>query len=407
MRLRPPPWENLRGKVVLLRVDFNVQVVNDAVSNPERLEASMSTIARLQEKGAITFLLSHKGRPKGHFEEKESLKPIYTYLHKTFLPTNRFFFCSSLQGPEIQALRRNLRPGDVVLLENLRFFPQEESNDPVFSALLASLGDLYINDAFSASHRAHASIEGVTAHLSSYAGPFLQKEISSLQHYLQSPDRPFMALVGGAKISSKLDLLHALVEKVDILAVGGAMASTFLLAQGLSVGQSLAEPALIPQAREIVHHARQRGCKFILPVDVVTSPACFSKEKSLVQDVATVGPERAIVDIGPGTVAVFKSFIEQARTLIWNGSLGLTEPHAFFGEGTEGLARLIVQQTQAGKLTSVVGGGDTAGLLSEWGLARGFSYVSLAGGAFLEWVEGKPLPGLTALERQSLKGRDN
>jgi len=386
---------DVTGKRVLLRADFNVPMHEGKVSDPTRIERGAVSIKELARRGAKVIVLSHFGRPKGKPAADMSLKPIAGALSEA-LGGQPVAFAEDCVGPAARAVVGRLPPGGVALLENLRFHPGEEANDPGFAKSLAALGDLYVNDAFSAAHRAHASTEGVAHLLPSAAGRLMQAELEHLAKALASPDRPLIAVVGGAKVSTKLDLLGNLVSKVDLLAIGGGMANTFLHAQGIAIGKSLAERNMAARAREILAAAAARKAEILLPVDAVVAAELVPGAAARTVAIGEVPPTGLILDIGPASVADLTQHLGQCRTLVWNGPLGAFETPPF-DAGTVAVARAAAQLTDAGKLLSVAGGGDTVAALARAGVGDRFSYVSTAGGAFLEWLEGKTLPGVAAL----------
>ena len=379
------------GKRVLLRADLNVPVHDGAIADLTRLERLTPTIRELADKQARVIVCSHFGRPKGKRDAAMSLEPVAVALARVL--GRKVTFAPDCVGPAAEQAVAALPPGGVLVLENTRFHPEEEANDPGFAAALAQLADLYVNDAFSAAHRAHASTEGVAHLLPAYAGRLMQAELQALDAALGNPVRPVAAVVGGAKISTKLDLLGNLIGRVDALVIGGAMANTFLAAQGLPVGRSLQEPDLHATARDILGRA---GAALLLPFDVVVAPALAAGVASRVVPVAAVGADDLILDIGPASVAALQSRLSDWRTLIWNGPLGAFETPPF-DAGTTALAHAVAAATNAGTLRSVAGGGDTVSALRAAGVVERFSYVSTAGGAFLEWMEGRSLPGVAAL----------
>ena len=379
------------GKRVLLRADLNVPVHDGAIADLTRLERLTPTIRELADKQARVIVCSHFGRPKGKRDAAMSLAPVAVALARVL--GRKVTFAPDCVGPAAEQAVAALPPGGVLVLENTRFHPEEEANDPGFAAALAQLADLYVNDAFSAAHRAHASTEGVAHLLPAYAGRLMQAELQALDAALGNPVRPVAAVVGGAKISTKLDLLGNLIGRVDALVIGGAMANTFLAAQGLPVGRSLQEPDLHATARGILGRA---GAALLLPFDVVVAPALAAGVASRVVPVAAVGADDLILDIGPASVAALQSRLSDWRTLIWNGPLGAFETPPF-DAGTTALAHAVAEATNAGTLRSVAGGGDTVSALRAAGVVERFSYVSTAGGAFLEWMEGRSLPGVAAL----------
>jgi phosphoglycerate kinase len=384
---------DVKGKRVLVRVDLNVPTDNGKVTDATRIERAAPTIREIAGKGGKVILLSHFGRPKGR-DPKESLKPVAEEVARVLgRPVG---FADDCIGPAAEALVAKMKPGDVVCLENTRFHRQEEQNDPAFVAALAKLGDIWVNDAFSAAHRAHASTEGLGHALPAYAGRAMQAELDALTKALEAPTRPVAAIIGGAKISSKLDLIGNLLEKVDALIIGGGMANTFLAAQGKAVGKSLCEIALLGTARDILDQAKQKGKLIVLPVDGVVAQKFEANAPSKVVDVDHVGANDMILDIGPRSVEHVVSVLARMKTLVWNGPFGAFEMEPF-DIGTIEVAEAAAELTSAGKLVSVAGGGDTVAALNAAGVADRLTYVSTAGGAFLEWMEGKPLPGVEVL----------
>ena len=384
---------DVRGKRVLLRLDLNVPTENGEVTDTTRLERVVPTIREIADKGGKVILLSHFGRPKEH-NAKDSLKPVAAKLSEVLgRPVG---FVDDCVGQRAEAAVKAMQPGEIVCLENTRFHPQEEKNDPAFVAQIAQLGDIYVNDAFSAAHRAHASTEGLAQKLPAYAGRAMQAELEALSKALEQPGRPVTAIVGGAKISTKLDLLGNLLKKVDVLIIGGAMANTFLLAQGRGVGKSLVERELLPTAQEILAKAKADKREILLPVDAVVARKFEAHAPSRVVDVTGVADDEMILDIGPRSIEQVASVLARSRTLVWNGPFGAFEMEPF-DTGTVEAAEAAAELTEAGKLVSVAGGGDTVAALNAAGAADRFTYVSTAGGAFLEWMEGKPLPGVEAL----------
>ncbi|GCD53907.1 phosphoglycerate kinase [Acetobacter pasteurianus] len=383
-----------KGKRILLRVDLNVPMKDGKVTDETRIERVVPTIRELAEKGGRVILLSHFDRPKGKVVPDMSLQPIATALATALgRPVS---FAHDCIGPDAEAAARSMQDGDILLLENTRFQPGEEKNDAGLSAALASLGDVYVSDAFSAAHRAHASTAGVAAHLPSYGGRLMQAELEALYAALENPERPVGAIVGGAKISTKLQLLENMLAKVDMLAIGGAMANTFLAAKGLQVGKSLIEKDMLDTARTIMEQAKAKNCDLILPVDVVISEDFIAGAPTQVVPVTAIPDGWMALDVGPETVKLLQSKLAGLKTLVWNGPLGVFELPPF-DEGTNAVAQAAAQLTQEGKLKTVAGGGDTVSALRHAGVLHKMSYVSTAGGAFLEWLEGKVLPGLTAI----------
>ncbi len=381
------------GKRVLVRADLNVPMQDGAVSDATRIERFAPTAAALAAKGAKVIVLSHFGRPKGR-DASQSLAPLVALLAKAV--GRPVAFADDCIGPTVEALVAKMKNGDVALLENLRFHKGEEKNDPAFVKALAALGDIYVNDAFSCAHRAHASTEGIAHVLPSAAGLSMQAELDALSKALDRPKRPVAAVIGGSKISTKLDLIGNLVSRVDILAIGGGMANTFLFAKGVSVGRSLCESDMAETARRIMADAETAGKQIVLPVDAVVAGALTDSAGAETVPIGRIPPDKMILDIGPLSVAETLRIFDGALTLVWNGPVGAFE-HAPFDVGTTALARGVAERTKAGKLMSVAGGGDTVAALAKAGAVDAFSYVSTAGGAFLEWLEGKELPGVAAL----------
>ena len=382
---------DVNDKRVLLRVDLNVPMENGKVADATRIERVAPTIAEIADKGGKVILLAHFGRPKG-FDPKDSLKPVAAEVAKVL--RRPVAFADDAVGEKAEAAVKAMKPGDILCLENTRFHKEEEKNEPGFVQKLAALGDIFVNDAFSAAHRAHASTEGLARKLPAFAGRTMQAELEALAKALEAPQKPVAAIVGGAKISTKLDLLGNLVRKVDVLIIGGAMANTFLAAQGKPVGKSLCEHDLIPTARDIL--AKAGGCEIVLPVDVVVAKEFKAHSPSRVVDVDRVASDDMILDIGPRSVEHVVSVLARTKTLVWNGPFGAFELEPF-DNGTIEVAEAAAELTEAGKLVSVAGGGDTVAALNAAGVTGRFSYVSTAGGAFLEWLEGKSLPGVEAL----------
>ena len=386
----------LEGKRVLIRVDINVPVQDGEVSDMSRIARTTPTIRDVLEAGGRPILLAHFDRPKGRRVPEMSLEQLAVPMQEALGVPVRF--CEDCVGPGPEAAARTLPEGEVLLLENTRFHPGEEANDPDFAAALARLGDIYCNDAFSAAHRAHASTAGIASHLPSCAGRLMAAELTALSRALTEPERPLMAVVGGAKVSTKLELLANLVERVDILVIGGGMANTFLAAQGRPIGRSLAEREMADTAREIMETAAQAGCEVVLPVDVVVAQdlAAGAAHETVPADAC---PEDAmILDAGAESVRRIRDALETARTLIWNGPLGAFE-YPPFDAATAAAAAKAAELSRIGKLVSVAGGGDTVAALNRADAAKDFTYISTAGGAFLEWMEGKELPGVAALSR--------
>jgi phosphoglycerate kinase len=382
----------MSGDVALVRVDFNVPMRDGLITDDTRLRAAVPTIKELQQKNAAVVLLTHFGRPKGKAIADMSLKPIVEPL--SALLGTQVQFCEDLDKPYLQA--ENLKARDVLLLENLRFKASEEKNDPAFVDILAHCGDIYVNDAFSAAHRAHASTEGLAHKLPAYAGRAMQRELEHLSAALEKPKRPVAAIVGGAKVSTKLELLSNLIEKVDALIIGGGMANTFLHAQGVNIGKSLAEKDMAGTAREILTKAESKNCAIILPVDAVVAYHFEANAPSHAYGLDAIPHDGMILDVGPQSIERIKAAIDDAATLVWNGPLGAFELRPF-DHATVVIARYVAEHTKAKKLISVAGGGDTVAALNAAHVGNALTYVSTAGGAFLEWMEGKPLPGVEAL----------
>jgi phosphoglycerate kinase len=386
---------DLNGKRALVRVDFNVPMAAGTVTDDTRLRAALPTIEALRKAGAKVILLAHFDRPKGKRVESMSLKPVAPALAK--LLGAPVAFADDSTGPVAEAAVAAMKPGDVLLLENTRFHAGEEKNDPALAAEMAKLGDLYVNDAFSAAHRAHASTEGLARVLPAFAGKSMERELDYLDRALGDPKRPVLAVVGGAKVSSKIDLLQNLVTKVNMLAVGGGMANTFLFAKGVAIGKSLCEKDLADTARAIMATAEKSGCRILLPSDVATAREFRANVEHHHVHVAHVAADDIVLDAGPETVAALTRAMDEAKTLIWNGPLGAFETPPF-DQATMAAARAAAERARHGKLIAVAGGGDTVAALNQAGVAGDFTFVSTAGGAFLEWMEGKPLPGVEALK---------
>jgi phosphoglycerate kinase len=389
---------DVTSKRVLVRVDLNVPMENGNVTDATRIDRILPTIREIAEKGGKVILLAHFGRPKGGPDEANSLKPIAPVLAQHL--SKPVAFAADCVGDVAKAAVAKLRDGDVVLLENTRFHKGEEKNAPAFVDALAELGDMYVNDAFSAAHRAHASTEGLAHKLPAYAGRTMQAELEALGKALDNPVRPVMAVVGGAKISTKLELIGNLLKKVDILAIGGAMANTFLAAGGKEIGKSLCENDLLDTARNILKEAAAGSCRIVLPIDATIAQEFKAHAASQVVDVDHVRASDMILDIGPKSVDTVCRLLKDAKTLVWNGPFGAFELEPF-DKGTVEVARAAARLTQEGALLSVAGGGDTVAALHHAGVADAFTYVSTAGGAFLEWLEGKTLPGVAALRTAS------
>ena len=386
----------LRGKKVLIRVDFNVPMTADLkVSDDKRVVESLPTIRKVLNEGGIAILMSHLGRPKGRVNMEFSLKPVADHL--SILLNMPVKFATDCVGKEVREIVDALKPGDCLMLENLRFHPEEEANDPAFSKELASLGDVYVNDAFGTAHRAHASTEGVTKFLKpSVAGYLMKKEIEYLSRALTNPGRPYVAILGGAKISGKIDVIQNLLPKIDVLVVGGGMAFTFFQAQGLEIGDSIVEQEKLPVARKVIEDMKAKHMRLILPVDCVIADKLDNDAKRKVVPVTKIPAGWRALDIGPETVKIINMEVRRAKTIVWNGPMGVFEmPN--FANGTLEVARLLSEATKAGA-TTIVGGGDSAAAVAQAGFERSISHVSTGGGASLEFLEGRILPGLAALD---------
>ncbi|HAH08707.1 MAG TPA: phosphoglycerate kinase [Alphaproteobacteria bacterium] len=384
------------GKTVLVRADLNVPMKDGVVTEAARIEQAAKTIRELSAKGAKVIVLSHFGRPEGQRNEAMSLRPLIPALEAAIGGT--VHFANDCMGAEAEAAVSGLPFGGVLLLENTRFHKGEEKNDPAMAAAMAKLGSHYVNDAFSCAHRAHASTEGLARQLPAYAGRGMQQELEALTRVLETPQRPVLAVIGGAKVSTKLELLKNLLTKVDVIVIGGGMANTFLAAQGIAVGKSLHEPAWLDTARDILREAKARDVSILLPEDVVVAKEFkpFADARTIP---ATMVPDDAmILDVGTSAIASIAARLETAKTVVWNGPLGAFETPPF-DTGTSIVARHVGMLTKVGTMISVAGGGDTQAALAQAGAEQDFTYISTAGGAFLEWLEGKELPGVAALRR--------
>jgi phosphoglycerate kinase len=388
----------VRGKRVLLRADLNVPVKDGQVTDATRIERLAPTIRELAEKGARVIVMSHFGRPEHGYDPALSLKPIVAPLAKAI--GRPVLFADDCVGEAARRIVDGLSDGGVALLENLRFHPEEEKNDRAFAASLASLGEIYVNDAFSTAHRAHASTEALAHLLPSAAGRLMQQELEALHAALGAPKRPVAAIVAGAKVSTKLKLLDFMLKKVDVLAIGGAMANTLLMAEGRTVGRSVVEKNMLDAARKILSDARSASCALILPVDAVVAPELKAGVATQTVPIDRVPEDQMILDIGPRSVAAIVQRLEQCPTLVWNGPVGAFETKPF-DAATIALAQRVAASTREGKLLSVAGGGDTVAALHAAGVVDSLTYVSTAGGAFLEWLEGRNLPGVAALKPRS------
>ncbi|HYJ43441.1 MAG: phosphoglycerate kinase [Tardiphaga sp.] len=387
---------DVKGKRVLLRVDLNVPMENGKVTDATRIERIAPTIAEIADKDGKVILLAHFGRPKGP-DPKESLRPVAAAVSKVI--GRPVAFAEDCIGDKAESAVAAMKAGDILCLENTRFHKGEENNDPAFVEALARLGDIWVNDAFSAAHRAHASTEGLGHKLPAYAGRTMQAELDALSKALEVPQKPVIAIVGGAKVSTKLVLLENLIGKVQGLVIGGAMANTFLHAQGFNVGKSLVERDMADTARRVMEKAEQKGCAIILPVDAIVAYHFAANAPSHAYGVDAIPSDGMILDIGPQSMERVKGAIDDARTLVWNGPFGAFELPPF-ERATVEAARYAAERTKAGKLVSVAGGGDTVAALNMAGVTDNLTYVSTAGGAFLEWMEGKPLPGVEVLRQK-------
>jgi phosphoglycerate kinase len=394
MAFRTLDSADLSGKRVLVRVDLNVPMENGRITDSTRIERVAPTITEISQKGGKVILLAHFGRPKGR-DPKESLKPVAADLARIL--KKPVAFADDCVGEAAENAVAAMKNGDILLLENTRFHKEEEKNDAGFVEKLAKLGDIYVNDAFSAAHRAHATTEGLAHKLPAYAGRTMQAELEALGKALDAPKRPVIALVGGAKVSTKLDLLENLITKVQALVIGGAMANTFLHAQGINVQKSLAEKDMAETARRIMAKAEDANCAIILPVDAIVAFHFQANAPSHAYGVDAIPPDGMILDVASQSIERIKGAVDDAATLVWNGPLGAFELPPF-DAGTVEVARYAAERTKAGKLVSVAGGGDTVAALNHAGVADKFTYVSTAGGAFLEWLEGRKLPGVEALK---------
>jgi phosphoglycerate kinase len=385
---------DVKGKRVLVRADLNVPVKDGVVTDATRIERQAPTIRELADKGAKVIVLSHFDRPKGKVVPSMSLKVLVQPLAQEI--AKPVAFAEDCVGPVAEKAVAALKDGDVLLLENTRFHAGEEKNDPAMAEALAKLGDIFVNDAFSAAHRAHASTSGVAHLLPNAAGRSMQSELEHLRKALGNPERPLMAVVGGAKVSTKIELLQNLVSRVDVLVIGGAMANTFLAAEGVAVGKSLHEADHLETARAIIHAATETGAVILLPTDVVVAREFKAGAAHRTAAVSDIGADEMVLDVGPASIQAFKNRLAVTKTLVWNGPFGAFETLPF-DAGTVAAAKAVAAETKNGTLLSVAGGGDTVAALAHAGVEGDFTYVSTAGGAFLEWLEGKELPGVEAL----------
>ena len=389
--------EDLTGKRILVRVDLNVPMDGAKVTDDTRLKAMLPTVLELSDRGAIVLLLSHFGRPKGEVRPDMSTAQLVLPIHR--LTGRSVRFIEDCAGPEAERAVTTMLPGNIGVLENTRFHAGEEKNDPELAKGMAALGDFYVDDSFSTAHRAHASTEGITHFLPSFAGRAMEAELKALEQALGNPERPVAAVVGGAKVSTKLAVLGHLVGKVDHLIIGGGMANTFLAARGVNVGKSLCEHDLTGEANSIFDAADKAGCTIHLPYDVVVAKEFKPNPPTRTVNVHEVAPDEMILDVGPAAVEALADVLKTCRTLVWNGPLGAFETPPF-DAATVALARTAAALTKEGSLVSVAGGGDTVAALNHAGAAEDFTFVSTAGGAFLEWMEGRVLPGVAALEQR-------
>ena len=387
---------DLYGKRVLTRVDLNVPMVDGKIADATRIEKIVPTVNEIIKKGGTPILLAHMGRPKGKRHQNLSLSQLQEELETYF--KSKVIFVADCIGPSVETALKIVKKGEIILLENIRFYPEEEKNDPKFAASLAALADLFCNDAFSVAHRAHASTTGLAKYLPSCAGKLMENELKALESVLDQPKRPVVTVVGGAKISTKIALIENLIEQVDSIIIGGAMANTFLFSKGFSVGRSLVEESLKPTALRILNKAEKYSCEIILPTDLVIAKELSENTPTLVVSANKCPEKYMILDAGPSTIDNIKNCINSAKTLLWNGPLGAFEVTPF-DQATSQAAKFASQKTNNGDLISVAGGGDTVAALNKAGATDSFTYVSTAGGAFLEWLEGKELPGVVCLTK--------
>jgi len=395
-KLKTTDGVDVKGKRVLVRADLNVPIKDAKVTDATRLERLVPGLKDLSGRGAKVIIISHFGRPKNGPEAQLSLKPVADAL--SGLLGGPVIFVGDCVGEAASGAVAQVTDGGIAVLENLRFHKGEEKNDGAFAAQLAKLGDIYVGDAFSCAHRAHASTEGLTHHLPSYAGPLLMEEINALRTALEKPRRPVAAIVGGMKVSTKIEVLTNLVAKVDKLVIGGGMANTFLQSLGGMTGQSITEPDYHATAREIMAEAKQKNCELILPVDALVADAFAEDVDTQIVGIDKVPFDKMILDVGPKSIAHVNTVLEGCHTVLWNGPMGAFEIRKF-ATGTFEVAKKVAELTKAGKMVSVAGGGDTVAALNAAGVTQDFTYVSTAGGAFLEWLEGRELPGVAALTR--------
>ena len=394
-RVRTVDGLDVKGKRVLVRVDFNVPMQDGEVTDTTRITRVLPTVKQLANGGAKVIVLSHLGRPKGQRSPETSLAPVAAKVAELMGGT-KVHFIKDCVGEEAKRGVDALKPGEVAVLENLRYHAGEEENDAGFAKQLAELGDLYVDDAFSSSHRAHASVEGITHLLPAYAGLLMMAEIRALDRALEHPARPVMAIAGGAKVSTKIQVLTNLTARMDHLVLAGGMASTFLYAQGVEIGNSLCQPDAVPVVKEIMARAKQHGCEIVLPHDFVVAKELKAGAEWHVCDAGKIPQDQMILDMGPKSVADLKRRFAEMKTLVWNGPVGAFEFEPF-GKGTFELMQAAARLVRDGKLVAIAGGGDTVAALNIAGVGEDFTYVSTAGGAFLEWLEGKTLPAVAAL----------
>ena len=392
MQLNTIKEVDLKGKRVLIRVDFNVPLKNGVVTDNTRIKAALPTVQYILEQGASLVVMSHFGRPKGQKNPDFSMAPIAKEFEK--LLGRPVKLAPDVIGPEVEAEVKALKPGEVLLLENVRFYKEEEANDPEFAKTLASYGDIYCNDAFGTAHRAHASTEGVSHYLPSYAGFLIEKEVKFMAPLLENPEKPFVAIIGGSKVSSKITVLESLVKTCDTIVIGGGMAYTFLSVLGNKIGKSLFEPDYVDTAKAFLEKAKEKGVKVILPVDNVCAKEFSENAEPILVDSDNISDDLMGMDIGPKTVALITDALKDAKSVVWNGPMGVFEFDAF-AKGTEAVAKALA----ASNATTVVGGGDSVAAINKFGLASKISHVSTGGGASLEFLEGKTLPGIKALEK--------
>jgi phosphoglycerate kinase len=384
---------DVHGKRVFLRADLNVPLDDGKITDDTRIRASLPTLVYLLEQGASVILASHLGRPKGKVNDALRLKPVADRLGQLLGRPVRM--TGDALGPGVMTAVDKLRPGDMLLLENLRFHAEEEANDPEFAKALAGMADVYVNDAFGSAHRAHASTEGITHHLPAVAGLLMEREVSALSRLMEKPTKPFHTVIGGAKVSGKLEVLESLLSRCQAILVGGGMANTFLAAKGHAMGKSLVETEQLENAQRIMDEARRKRVRFMLPTDALVAAQVHPRSQRLVVPVGEVPKDWSVVDIGPDTIAAYTAHLDKARTIFWNGPMGVFEI-APFAEGTNAMARYVAERTAKGVVT-LVGGGDSVAAVEQLGLIERMSHVSTGGGASLEFVEGKILPGVAAL----------